>query len=616
MRLRYWLTAPDRGRDAHLVVVEHDDHARLALADVVERLQREAAHERRVTHHDGDRARSPPRRSRASARPSAMERPVPAWPPSMTSCTLSVRRGKPPMPPSWRSVPKLVQATGQQLVGVGLVAGVPDDAVGRAGEQAVQGHRQLHDAQRAAQVAAGLRDRVDDVSRISVQSARASAWLMSLRSLRLRGGRASADHGSTRSSPSSGRRSTRRGAPAALPSTSRWTRSSAASRSRAQCVMERDAALVQGDGAPRAAGRPPRVAPTTPRSSSSAWSKRSALRSSPGAAVPVACGPASAAGPVMSVTCRSLARLPPRRPTRRVPGAPRAGRPTAWPAASTHDAPSGVAHDGVAALERGEGIERGQAGGAARRGRPAPGRAGAHQRRQPVGRARQRRARRRRAGRARRAWRGRAAGRCARAPRPGRRPVGTVSRLRRSASRLARVRRQPAAGGGGQAQPRSERRCWRCSARVGHDQLGRDRRRGGPDVGRELRERHVRLVADADHDRPRMRGDGAHDGLLVEGPEVLERAAAAGEDDDVHGAPRGRVRPAAEAAQRADDGLLGTRALHLAGAHDDARQRPAARDDAVHVVEDGARQRGDDADASAASAAGAACARRRRGPPR
>ena len=95
-----------------------------------------------------------------------------------------------------------------------------------------------------------------------------------------------------------------------------------------------------------------------------------------------------------------------------------------------------------------------------------------------------------------------------------------------------------------------------------------------------------------------MRGDGAHDGLLVEGPQVLERAAAAGDDDDVHGEARGRVRPAAEAAQRPHDGLLGARALDLAGAHDDARQGPAARDDAVHVVEDRAGQRGDDADAA------------------
>ena len=44
----------DRGRDAHLVVVEHDHHLRPPVAQVVERLQRQAAHQRRVAHHDRD----------------------------------------------------------------------------------------------------------------------------------------------------------------------------------------------------------------------------------------------------------------------------------------------------------------------------------------------------------------------------------------------------------------------------------------------------------------------------------------------------------------------------------------------------------------------------------
>jgi len=48
----------------------------------------------------------PGRMSRAVASPAAIERPVPACPPSKTSCSLSERRGKPPTPPSWRRVPK------------------------------------------------------------------------------------------------------------------------------------------------------------------------------------------------------------------------------------------------------------------------------------------------------------------------------------------------------------------------------------------------------------------------------------------------------------------------------------------------------------------------------
>ena len=45
---------PDRRADRHLVVVDDDQHLRLALADVVERLEREPAHQRRVTDDDGD----------------------------------------------------------------------------------------------------------------------------------------------------------------------------------------------------------------------------------------------------------------------------------------------------------------------------------------------------------------------------------------------------------------------------------------------------------------------------------------------------------------------------------------------------------------------------------
>jgi hypothetical protein len=55
-----------------------------------------------------------------------------------------------------------VEPAGQQLVGVGLVAGVPDDPVARRVEDPVQGDRQLDDAERLAEVAAGLRDGRDD----------------------------------------------------------------------------------------------------------------------------------------------------------------------------------------------------------------------------------------------------------------------------------------------------------------------------------------------------------------------------------------------------------------------------------------------------------------------
>ena len=44
----------DRRADRHLVVVDDDQHLGLALADVVERLERQAAHQRGVADHDRD----------------------------------------------------------------------------------------------------------------------------------------------------------------------------------------------------------------------------------------------------------------------------------------------------------------------------------------------------------------------------------------------------------------------------------------------------------------------------------------------------------------------------------------------------------------------------------
>ncbi len=52
-------------------------------------------------------------------------------------------------------------------------------------------------------------------------------------------------------------------------------------------------------------------------------------------------------------------------------------------------------------------------------------------------------------------------------------------------------------------------------------------------VGGEVDERRVGLVADAGDHRDAARGDGAHHDLLVEAPEVLDGAAAAGDDQQI-----------------------------------------------------------------------------------
>ena len=54
-----------------------------------------------------------------------------------------------------------VAAAGEDLVRIGLMADVPDQPVARRVEHVVQGHRQLHDAEPGAEVAARHRYRVD-----------------------------------------------------------------------------------------------------------------------------------------------------------------------------------------------------------------------------------------------------------------------------------------------------------------------------------------------------------------------------------------------------------------------------------------------------------------------
>src|SRR5436309_6996038 len=62
--------------------------------------------------------------------------------------------------------------------------------------------------------------------------------------------------------------------------------------------------------------------------------------------------------------------------------------------------------------------------------------------------------------------------------------------------------------------PRHEFRC------VGGDELRRGTRSGGPDIGDEVHDRHVRLMADcADHRYPRGR-DGPREPLVVEAPQI------------------------------------------------------------------------------------------------
>ena len=129
---------------------------------------------------------------------------------------------------------------------------------------------------------------------------------------------------------------------------------------------------------------------------------------------------------------------------------------------------------------------------------------------------------------------------------------------------------------------------------VRHDDLRGGGRRRGADVGREVGERHVDLVPDAAHDRQRVRDDRPDDPLVVERPQVLERAAAAGEDRQRRGIvaaarPRCRRRHSAPRRRSAVTMLAGAPSpCTWAATSTTCDERPAAREDVADVAPDGA----------------------------
>ena len=67
----------------------------------------------------------------------------------------------------------------------------------------------------------------------------------------------------------------------------------------------------------------------------------------------------------------------------------------------------------------------------------------------------------------------------------------------------------------------------------GGDELGGGGGRGGAEVGDEVGDGEVGLVADGGDDGELGGGDGAGEGLVVEAGEVFEGASAAGDEDEV-----------------------------------------------------------------------------------
>ena len=116
---------------------------------------------------------------------------------------------------------------------------------------------------------------------------------------------------------------------------------------------------------------------------------------------------------------------------------------------------------------------------------------------------------------------------------------------------------------------------------VGHGKRRRRGRRRGANVGDEVADGEVGLVADAADDRQDRLEHRACHRLLVERPQILDRAAAATHDQDVDlGAFVG------ERDRRGDLGG-GARTLHRGGIQENRQRGEAARERRQHVGQPG-----------------------------
>src|SRR5579885_1529998 len=110
-------------------------------------------------------------------------------------------------------------------------------------------------------------------------------------------------------------------------------------------------------------------------------------------------------------------------------------------------------------------------------------------------------------------------------------------------------------------------------------------------IGDEIRDSEVCLVADRGDDRRLTGGDGPGDRFFIEGPEILERSAAARQDDDL--GPSG----AAEVLDAATYLVHGSFALDESGIDPDVKAREPSRKDVQDVLDDSAGGRCHDPDA-------------------
>ena len=150
----------DRRRDRHLVVVEDDDQPPVARAGIVHGLVGHAGRHRAVADHGDDVVVAPRHvagdrhaerggdRGRGMRGAERVVLALGALGEAGQAAALTQRADA-------------VAPPGEDLVRIGLVADVPDQLVVGRVEHVVQRHREFHDAEAGAEMAAGLGDGVD-----------------------------------------------------------------------------------------------------------------------------------------------------------------------------------------------------------------------------------------------------------------------------------------------------------------------------------------------------------------------------------------------------------------------------------------------------------------------
>ena len=128
-----------------------------------------------------------------------------------------------------------------------------------------------------------------------------------------------------------------------------------------------------------------------------------------------------------------------------------------------------------------------------------------------------------------------------------------------------------------------------------HRDLGGGARRRRTHVGGKVDQRRVGFVADGGNERNGAGGGGAHDLFLVEGPQFLDTAAAARDDNEIGPRHRTAWGQAVETLDRGGDLRACVVALHGDGPQQHVA-RKALTQPVQDVADDGAGRRGHDAD--------------------